>query len=367
MRFPLYSLAVFVCACAAQAQTTAPAGRAIGEVVSVDAAGSELLLRGDKGESVKVALGEKTLFLRVPPGETNLQKAARIKLNEIAAGDRVLARGQVSADGKVTAAAVIVMTRAELAQKHERDRAAWQAGGTAGKVTAVDAAAHKLTLAGRMPGAPPVIVEWTGQTQFRRYAPDSVRFSDAKPGAPTDLQPGDQARVLGAREGDVIRAEQIVSGAFRQAAGTIAAIDAQAREIRLNDLATKKPIVIRLNADTAFKKIPPEMAAMMARRLNATAPAGQGAPREGAGRMGPPPGGGGRMPDLQTMMERWPAFTLADLKPGDALIVSSAAGADAGRLTAITLIAGVEPLLTAAPDRAASFGGWNFGEIGLPQ
>jgi len=37
------------------------------------------------------------------------------------------------------------------------------------------------------------------------------------------------------------------------------------------------------------------------------------------------------------------------LKPGDAIIVSSSASPDPSQLTAITLIAGVEPILTAAP------------------
>ena len=71
--------------------------------------------------------------------------------------------------------------------------------------------------------------------------------------------------------------------------------------------------------------------------------------------------------DFQQMLERMPATTLADLKQGDAVIISSTTGADPSRVTAITLVAGVEPLLTAAPRGGGQVGGmWNF-DIGLPQ
>ena len=80
------------------------------------------------------------------------------------------------------------------------------------------------------------------------------------------------------------------------------------------------------------------------------------------------PGAGGHR-DFQQMMERVPVITLAELKPGDAVIISSSSGADPGTVLAITLIAGVEPLLTAASSSGQSVlnGAWNFGEVGLPQ
>ena len=67
------------------------------------------------------------------------------------------------------------------------------------------------------------------------------------------------------------------------------------------------------------------------------------------------------------MLERMPALSLAELKPGDALIVSSTQGADRSNATAITLIAGVEPFLRAAPRTAGqvNLGAWSF-DIGAP-
>jgi hypothetical protein len=371
MKFLYLTLGVYVCALSAQSQPASPAGRLIGEVVAVDAPAGKISMKSDKGTTVQVALTEKTLFLRVPPGEKDLQKASRIKLADIAPGDRVLARGLVSeSSDAIAATAVIVMSKAELAQKHERDRAEWQARGAAGRVTSIDASNRKMVLAGGAPGAPPLAVEWDDKTQFRRYAPDSIRFSDAKPGAASDVQPGDQVRVLGEKSEGQIKAEQVVSGTFRQLAGTVASINAQSGEIRVTDLATKKPLVVRLNSDTNMKKIPAEMAAMMGKRMSAASAGGRpggGPGGPGGGRPGEGRPGGGRGFDLASAVERWPAFAVTDLKPGDALIVAGMSGADQGRVTAITLISGVEPLLTATPDRSANLGGWNFGEIGLPQ
>jgi hypothetical protein len=77
-------------------------------------------------------------------------------------------------------------------------------------------------------------------------------------------------------------------------------------------------------------------------------------------------GGGGNF-DIQEMIDRQPQATLANLKPGDVVIVSSAAGADATRVTAITLLAGAEPVLVALQTRPQ--GGGRAGEVtssGLP-
>jgi len=55
-------------------------------------------------------------------------------------------------------------------------------------------------------------------------------------------------------------------------------------------------------------------------------------------------GGGG---DFQDMLERMPAVALTEIKAGDVIAVSSTMGADPSRLTAITLVTGVDAILTA--------------------
>ena len=65
----------------AWAQAPAPAvsvSRVIGEVTAVNASGGQITLKTDKGDTVEVQLGDKTLYLRVPPGEKDLKKAVKM-------------------------------------------------------------------------------------------------------------------------------------------------------------------------------------------------------------------------------------------------------------------------------------------------
>jgi hypothetical protein len=262
--------------------------------------------------------------------------------------------------GPIEATAVIVMTQADLARKHAADRAEWQKRGTAGQVTATNAAAREFTISvGAREAARVVTVEAPAGASFRRYAPDSVRFADAQASTFEALNVGDRVRVLGdpSADGSRIKAEEIVFGAFRNIAGVVKTVDAGTGEIHLTDLETKKPVLVRVNADSMLRRIPEAMATMIARRRLAganggalPAASGQGGPGRQWGGGGGGQGGGGPRgaPDFQQALERMPALTLADLKPGDALIVSATKGAEASQATAIVVVAGVEPLLTSA-------------------
>jgi hypothetical protein len=384
-------LAALELAAIAGGQAPEPAGkldRVIGEVTNIEAGSKRITVKTDAGSAVDAALDEKTLFLRVPPGEKYLKKAARFALDQIAVGDRVYVRGRSSADQKsIAAVAVVIMTKAELAQKHERDREEWKQRGVAGPVAAINPGEKEFTITVRTREGPkPMIIEAGENAAHRRYAPDSVRFSDAKPGSFADLKVGDQVRVLGEKRADGARlkAEEIVSGSFRNVAGAIKSIDAASGEIKLTDLVSHKPVTNHVSAETAMRRLPPAMAAMLARREGG--PAGAAGPHggperpEGGGAPGGPPsaeqraqwqGGGGMRRggamDFQEMLERMPPLTLGELKPGDAIMLSAANGADPARVTAINVLAGVEPLLTAAPEGGQQiFGTWNF-DMGMPQ
>jgi Cu/Ag efflux protein CusF len=393
----LAALASFVSVLDAQAPKL---DRVIGEVTAIDANAKQISVKLDTGAVVPATVDEKTRYLRIPPGEKDLKNAATIAFENVAVGDRAFVRGHMAEDQKsIAAVAVIIMTKAELAQKHERDREEWKRRGMAGPVTAVNAEAKEVTISTRTREGPkPVVVEIPEHVDFRRYAPDSIRFSDAKASSFAELKVGDQLRVLGDKntEGSRIKAEAIVSGSFRNIAGVIKTMDASANLITLTDLVLHKPVTVMLSPETAMRRLPPFMAAMLARReaggQGGGAPAGSapGGPREGTaqGIPGPPrpegtkpgasapaaenaqyPGGGVRRgnTDFQDMLERMPQIKLADLKVGDAIMLSSTIGTDGTRVTAINLLAGVEPLLTAAPKGGQQiFGSWNF-DIGLPE
>ncbi len=56
-------------------------------------------------------------------------------------------------------------------------------------------------------------------------------------------------------------------------------------------------------------------------------------------------------------------MTLGELKAGDALMILSTQGADASQVTAIIVLAGVEPILAAQPKGSEEMvlGQWNMG------
>ena len=411
--FPAVALALFVVAgVGALAQTTQPGGSpqadpaitpswAIGEVKAIDAGAKQLVLKTDAGSVVTVTLSDKTMYMRLAPGEKTLTNAAKITFAEVGEGDRVWARGKVSEDHKtVPAAALIVMTKADLAKKQEAERAEWRRRGILGVVAAVNPATKEITISSRsMGGMQSVVIPVTEKVDIRRYAPDSIKFSDAKTGTLEEVKVGDQLRALGERSTDGTRfaADKIVTGSFRTVAGAVTAVDPTTGEVKINDMQTKQPLTIVVKNDAVLRKFEPGGMMMFGRGPGAGPGAGQGqtpaadqpqpanrSQQTGGASPGPSGAGGGGMRgggggNIQEMLERLPTIALADVKVGDTIIVSSTKGADPARLTAITLVSGADTLLNmmaarqqsqpggqTAPNPAAGLGsGIQFG-IGLP-
>jgi len=354
----------------AQAQsaqgTAAPHSQVAGTVTAVDAQANQVSLKSDKGDAIAVTTTEKTLILHLPPGETDVTKGTKVPLSSLGAGDRVVAFYRGPADRKtIEATSLVIRTKADFAAIAEKEREDWQKRGASGTVTAIDAAARSLTIKA---GQKSIAVQPSEKTEFLRYAPDSAKFSDAKPGPFAEIKVGDQVLVLGDKtaDGASIKAETVLSGSFRQLAATISSVNAATGEIVIKDLASKKSLTIRVNPDTTMKKLPEGTAQMLARRYGPaggqfTVQAGPGgAPSGPGGQRGGTRGGGGG--DVGQMLDRLPAMPLSELKRGDAIMISTTQGSDPGRITAVMLLAGVEPLLTASPNATRDImSGWNLG------
>jgi co-chaperonin GroES (HSP10) len=361
---PVLCLTNIALSARAQAPTAAPAAaRQIGTVKTIS--GSNMTLATDAGQSVSITLTDSVRIVQLPVGSTDLKSATPIKLADIAVGDRVLVTGKAGdSEGQFTASRVILMKSTDIADKRAKEQADWQKRGSGGIVNAVDTASTTLTVT---EGAKKVQVKTTGTTIFRRYSGDSVKFEDAVPGTFAQVQSGDQLRVRGAKSDDglTIDAEEIVSGSFKNLAGTIATISAADGTITLKDLATKKTMTVKVTANSDLRRLPERAAAMFAARAkggaagaSAGAPPADGAaagagrgPGTGAGGPGAP-GGMGRSAgmDLSQMLTRLPNETIADLKVGEAvMIVASQASPSSTSVTAVTLLTGVEPILAASP------------------
>jgi co-chaperonin GroES (HSP10) len=364
----------------AQAPAAAPtaAARQLGTVTAV--AGNSLTLKTDAGQEVVASVPDGARILQLAPGSTDLKTAQTIALKDIAVGDRVLVSGKAGdTAGSFAAARVILMKSSDIAQKHEMEQADWQKRGTGGIVSAVDAGTGTLTVT---VGAKKVAVTTSPKTQFRRYAGDSVKFEDAKPGTLAQIQPGDQVRVLGTKsdDGSSIPAEVVVSGSFENLAGLITTIDAAKGTLTLKDLATKKTVTVTITPNSNVRTLPPQAATMFAARAKGaaagTGTAGGGSPQgSGAGQAqagGGRPGGAGRSAggDLSQLVSRLPNKTIADLKVGDAvMIVASQPDPGSATVTAVTLLSGVEPILAATPSGgpAMTLSPWNLGGEGAPE
>ena len=380
---------------------------AIGEVKSIDATAKQITIKTDAGSMVAVSVTEKTTYKKLAPGEQSLTNASDVTFADVAEGDRIMARGTVAADKKsVPALMVIVMTKGDIAKKQEAERAEWRRRGILGVITALKPETHEITIAHRaMGGNQSVVMQVSDKTEMRRYAPDSIKFSDAKPGTFEELKVGDQLRALGDRPEDPLRfnPQKVVTGSFRTVGGVVTAIDPATGEIKINELEKKTPLTIIVKQDTVLRRFPPasEMGGLMGgfRGQGGGAGGGQGqgqgqgqaqgqaqgqgqaqaARPQAAGPGGGPgagrPGGGGF--NINDMLERLPTISLADVKVGDTIVVSSTQGVDPHRLTAISLLTGADTLLTmlaprpqpgqATPNPAAGLGnsGITFG-IGLP-
>jgi hypothetical protein len=362
---------VVLAAPAADAQAS-DAARPVGTIKSIS--GNNIVLATDAGGEVNVVVQDAAKLLRVEPGQKDLKDAVPISLPGLLPGDRILVRGQLAQDGKtVLATAVIAMKKASIAEKQAREREEWRRQGVGGLVSSVDPAADSIVIIRQGMGEKKTVtIHLSQDTIVRRYAPDSIKFDDAKPATLEQIKPGDQLRARGTPSGDgsELTAAEIVCGTFRNIAGTISSIDASANTITVEDLTTKKPVTLRVTADSQLRKLPLQMAQGIAVRLrragqgaeastpaaaaNRSAAQGARSSETQAGSAAGPGRNGAGGGDLQQVLGRMPAATLAELQKGDAVMIVATAGGPGGEPSVITLLGGVEPILQASPNSNAS-------------
>jgi hypothetical protein len=324
-------------------------------------AGESLTLATDAGVETKVNVTPATKLLRVPPGSKDLSQAETIPFSEFQSGDRVLVRLRCAGDPPVCeAGSVIAMKKGDIAEKHAHEREEWQKHGLGGLVKSVNATRGAITI-GTMTaaGKKDVTIEIGKNTIIRRYASGSVKFDDAKVSSLSEVSPGDQLRARGVRsaDGTSFTADEIVTGAFRNIAGTISALDAGAGTLTVSDLATKKFEVVKLSPDSQLRKLSPQMAQAIAARLKGAAAGGSAAANSSApatAQGGGPDGQGRSGGDLQQLLGRLAATPLSEFQKGDVVMIVATGGITDAQAMAITVLGGVEPLLQATTQEQAS-------------
>ncbi|MGP8224909.1 MAG: hypothetical protein ACLQGT_02000 [Terracidiphilus sp.] len=377
IRFPLSiaHLAVIFALLAGVALAQAPKPFQ-GTVTAIN--GSTLTVKTDADGVYQVEVPADAAILRIAPGAKDLSSAEKISVSDLAVGDRALVKPDPNATGTtIQALRIIAIKQTDLALKQQKDREDWQRRGVGGLVKSVDPASGVILLtSGAGVLTKTITVHTSKATILKRYAPASVRYDDALP-APIDaIHAGDQLRARGEKnaDGSEIAAEEVVSGSFRNIAGTITSLDAAGATMVVKDLATKKQVTIHITAETQMRRLPEMMARMLAMRLKGTTSGAQGgwggnasaANGAAGGQRGVGGGqgaGGGQWsgrgaPDPQQMLSRAPAIQLSDLQKGEAVMLVATDGAN--EVTAITMLAGVEPLLEAPAASQDLLSNWSM-------
>ncbi len=356
-----------------------------GDVVSITS--SKIVLQTESG-TVDVPLTEKTEYLRLSADNPSLKTATAATFANIGAGDKVVVTGIFSDDKKTLPAyKVYLLTKSDIAQKQAKESEQWRTRGISGRVVSVNPAASQINIEVRgLANTTAVVLTAKPDAKFKRYAPNSVKYNEATTSSLTEVKTGDMLRALGDKsaDGTTFTAEEILTGAFQTVAGTVKSIDAAKNEVVITDIQTKKDVIIAVGSASTLKKFPEEMAQRLA-MMQAGGGAGMVRPGGGQGGVRPPQsagnpptppnvsgapgqtGGGmrGGQGGIDEMLERFPNITVADLKVGDSIAVSSTKNANTDRITAIKLLAGVEPFLKSAQaPTAGQNGGQRGGQSG---
>jgi hypothetical protein len=389
MRIPLViALLVFAMMTAPAQQQT----RFVGSITAIT--GRTLTVKPDAGEARTFDVAQDAEIKRIAPGEKSLTQATVIAFSDLAVGDRVLVRLNPVPDTPTPLATQIIAIKAQdLLEQQQKERQEWQRNGVAGLVKTLNPADNVITLTtGAGASTRTVTIHITKSTVLKRYPPGSVRYEQAKPAPMDAIHPGDQLRARGQKspDGSEITAVEVVSGSFRNIAGTVASLDPARHLMAVKDLATKKLVSVTITPETQMRRLPEQMAQMLAVRLKGGTPgvAGPGGPPHASapgtpGAGGPPPGapgnghrawngpGGGTglggpnggSADPQQMLSRAPVIHFNDLQKGEAVMLVTTEGAT--DVDAITLLAGVEPLLEAPEASQNLLSNWSMGGGGV--
>lgn len=370
-----------------------------GSVTKVDLAAKVISVKTTTGDTT-VKFSDLTKVMQLPPGEADTKKATPLKLEEMGPGDHILARVQTKDPTGLPAGFLYINRAADIAKENSAKAQAWQTQAVAGMVESVDAAGKKITMKVKGATGQPdrdVALDLSGNVNYQRFSDKTFEYENADASA---IKSGDHLRVLGTKNADVteIKVTDVAADAIKQIGATIKSIDPATGQILATDTA-KKPVTITVRAATKVKRLDDGTALMIARIVNPTfqgTGGGRGAGRGagagggdgagaggGAGRGfggggqagGGAPGGsgfggrgGGRgrggAAQIQNLIDQQPDAKIADLKPGEPIIVSGPSSPDSSSFSAMMVLAGVDQILRAAPSTGADPLGSGWSNVG---
>jgi len=299
----------------------------LGTLVEFRSQPVEFGLKPDTGSTVFFQVSPETQVVRIAPGEQDLSKATPAAVADLAIGDRLLVSFVA---GMAEARRVVCISPEDIRRRNEAERLDWQQRGISGIVSGKTTDAVMLEVHNGE-GVEHLRVEITGATKVRRYAPDSVKFTEARPSSFAEISAGDQLRTRGTKseDGSRLAAEDVVFGTFLTILGPITAVDRNTGEVQVQDLNSEAPLTIRVTADSHVKKMP-DMREMFAHMM--------------AMSKEPP----STPASMAQMLDSLPVCNIEDLKVGTTLVATATRGARGGTVTAILLVANIDGLIQMA-------------------
>ena len=368
-----------------------------GTITKVDLAGKVIFIKTEAGDTT-VKFSNLTRVMELPPGEADTKKATPMKAEDISVGDHILARAQTKDLTGLPAGFLYINRASDIAKENAAKAQEWQTQAVSGFAESVDSAAKKITMKVKgTAGAPDrdVALDLSGAVSYQRFSDKTFDYERTDGSA---IKAGDHLRVLGTKNADVtqIKVTDLAADAIKQIGATIKSIDPATGQITAIDTA-KKPVTITVRTATKVKRLDDPTAQMIARIVNPSfqgtgrgrgagggagagggdgAGAGGGRTSFGGGQAsgGAPGGSGGRggrarggAGQIQNLIDQQPDAKIADLKPGEPIIVSGPSSPDSSNFSAMMVLAGVDPILRAAPSTGADplGSGWsNAGAAG---
>lgn len=306
-----------------------------------------LTVKSDEGSSVQLQLSPDTQIKKLPVGSTDFTNATSSTASELGIGDRVLISVTITNSGTATAKGLYLIKASDIGQRQAAERADWQKRGIGGVVRSIDLATKSVTISASSAGTKSVTIKVTSDTALKRYANDSVKFADARVAPLEMIQAGDQLTARGnlSSDGATMVAEELVTGSFRSFSAQITKTDADGGTLTVKDLATKVIVTLAVTNNTEMHRLTPSVASIFAARAKSSVASSR---RNDS-------------PDLMEVMGSMPTVTLAELKPGDALMIAATISRSKNSMTAITLLSGVNPILRASPsDNSMTLAPWSL-------
>src|SRR4030095_14741518 len=127
-----------------------------------------------------------------------MASAVPAALADIVVGDKVVVSGVFGDDkSKIPARQVYLMAKSGIAQKNAKEAEKWSRG-ISGKVASVNPQTGQISVEMRnLMGSTTVVITPKKGAAFKRYAPNSVKYSEAVESSLGAIQAGDMIRAAG--------------------------------------------------------------------------------------------------------------------------------------------------------------------------